>query len=198
MTFRWRAPQSPPSGYHTIQVWLHWIVAGFVVGLFLTHEGIVSYLAVQTSGGEPSAMQRYLTEFHIWGGYTVLVLSIWRVALRVRFGAPPLPEREGPLLSSIARLSHALLYSLLLLVPLSGIPGFYFGMAWATTFNFAAFWSLAAIVALHAGAALWHHFILRTNVLRRMLRPSPPAFMLRPSLPAEGRRLGTGAGRRGR
>jgi cytochrome b561 len=70
-------------------------------------------------------------------------------------------------------LSHALLYSLLLLVPLSGIPGFYLGIAWANTFHFAAFWFLAAVVTLHAGAALWHHFVLRTDVLRRMLRLMP-------------------------
>jgi cytochrome b561 len=32
-----------------------------------------------------------------------------------------------------------------------------------------AAWALLALVCLHIGAALWHHFVLRDGVLRRML-----------------------------
>jgi cytochrome b561 len=36
-------------------------------------------------------------------------------------------------------------------------------------------WTLVAVVALHVGAALKHHFYLKDDVLRRMLPASRPA-----------------------
>ncbi len=35
-------------------------------------------------------------------------------------------------------------------------------------------WTLAAVVALHVGAALKHHFMLKDDVLRRMLPTTKP------------------------
>lgn len=35
-------------------------------------------------------------------------------------------------------------------------------------------WSLLAVALIHAGAALWHHLVLRDDILRRMI------FSIRP------------------
>jgi cytochrome b561 len=90
-----------------------------------------------------------------------------------------------------ARVSHALLYALLLVQPLIGFlqsnaanfPVVWWGAvrlppliggdeALAETLVDVHEWNarlLLILVVIHAGAALRHHFILRDDVLRRML-----------------------------
>lgn len=102
---------------------------------------------------------------------------------------PPMPRWQ----TMAARTNHAVLYALLLVMPLTGwvinsaanIP---FRVFWwiplpditapdkqleevAKDIHFALFVLLAVAVLLHVAAALHHHFVARDDVLRRMLLP---------------------------
>jgi cytochrome b561 len=105
----------------------------------------------------------------------------------------------GGLELQAARWTHRALYALMVLLPLSGwaivsttmleIPTFAFYLfvvpdlplrrsdaaetLW-TSVHEALGWVLLALVALHVAAAARHHFLLRDDVLRRMLRPVVP------------------------
>jgi cytochrome b561 len=98
----------------------------------------------------------------------------------------------GPLWQrGAAVLTHYGLYVMLLLVPFSGwwynstagFPLKWFGLvrvpplgefdralkAQALETHETLFWVLASVIALHAAAALWHHYRLRDRTLARML-----------------------------
>ena len=127
---------------------------------------------------------------HKWIGITVWLLTCGRLAWRWRHSAPPM-EPMPAWQQRAAVVTHALLYALLVAIPLSGwlyssatgVQVVYLGLlplpdlvpkdkAMADllrgvhlTLNF----TLLALVCIHGAAALKHHFVDRDAVLIRML-----------------------------
>jgi cytochrome b561 len=135
-----------------------------------------------------------LIAWHLSVGLLVVLLVIVRVLWRTSRPAPSELKDVPPFLTVIARLTHWLLYLLLIALPLMGwanassrgwtvalaglIPlpplspaGSPIGHALGDWHQIFA-WVLLALVGLHAVAALFHHFILRDGTLRRMLPAS--------------------------
>ena len=169
--------------YSAVAIALHWIGAllifcGFGLGLFM--------VGVEIS---PAKFRYYA--WHKWIGITVFLVAAARLAWRAAHPPPPLPSTMPPWQARAAHGSHALLYALMLMIPLSGwlyssatgVSVVYLGLlplpnlvakdkeaaalllAVHQTLNFA----LAVAVLLHVGAALRHHWVDRDGVLARML-----------------------------
>lgn len=136
------------------------------------------------------ALRSWLLEGHVHMG--LLVLGLWaaRLALRIKLGKLPVDGNPSIALRVAAGLTHAGLYALLFALPLLGWASSnahgktvdLFGLplpvlvapdedigdellAW----HVSAAWALLALGALHAAAALWHHFVLRDSLLISML-----------------------------
>ncbi|UPG85160.1 cytochrome b/b6 domain-containing protein [Luteibacter aegosomatis] len=160
--------------------WLHWLMALLVVA-----GACVALLREEVSG---RALRLWLLEGHRHIGLLVLLLFAVRLALRLTLrGAPPVPMPA--FLRLCAGFTHALLYALLLAMPLLGWA---LSSAADQTIHFFGFtlphivaadddladrlqawhvdvaWVLLGVACLHAGAALWHHLVRRDGVLRRM------------------------------
>ena len=124
-------------------------------------------------------------------GITILALAVIRLLWRWANPTPPLPGTLKPYERVLANITHAGLYILLFAMPLSGwmmssargFPVSWFGWfqlpdlvpknkalydAMLETHEVLAI-ALGAIVFLHIAAAAKHHFVLKDNVLRRML-----------------------------
>lgn len=162
---------------------LHWLSL-----LVVLSAGVIGLLMDQLPRGV-TKLQVYA--LHKSLGLTVIALTVIRLLWRLA-SKPPTPLGGTPAWQEgIARLTHAGLYLLLLLVPFSGwwynsTSGFalqYFGL-----FNVPAlvatdlglkhqakdihqllFYVLCGLVAVHAAAALVHHYIWRDRTLVRML-----------------------------
>ncbi|KAF1711265.1 cytochrome b [Pseudoxanthomonas kalamensis DSM 18571] len=172
----------------------HWLIVVLILGL-----GIVGLTM-----GELPRTPKYFWVYtaHKSMGITVLALMLLRLGWRLYAGAPrPVPGTPG-WQHAIATITHWLLYALALAIPLSGWlydsasglrPFRYFGLfempklvAPSESLQDAAhqahellFWVLIALVALHAGAAFYHHLFQRDDTLARMLprrrRQTPPS-----------------------
>ncbi len=161
----------------------HWLVA---LGIFVM-AGIGLYMVGLPLG--LAKLKVYL--LHKALGITVLALVLLRLLWRLVDRHPRYPAGMPRWQVGAARASHALLYLLLLAVPVSGwvynsASGFplpWFGLVdlpaiapvskplahLALTVHKTAFWTLAALVLLHIAAALEHHVRRRDTVLTRML-----------------------------
>lgn len=169
---------------------LHWGMAA----LILFQLGLGLWMTAFT----PDLIERFrLTQLHKSWGFVIFGLALARVAWRLANRAPEAPAGESGWQARGARVSHLLLYALILLLPVSGwiaaaaspvqdllgMENMVFGAfalpdPWkpgvASLADGAALvhlWSavlLAGVLAIHASAALRHHFILRDDVLRRM------------------------------
>lgn len=160
---------------------LHWsiavlVIANIVIGIF--HDGLKDLFPAMP--------------IHKAVGVTVLVLTCVRIAWRLTHKPPPLPDGMAGWEWGAAHLTHAAFYGLLLVLPLTGwvmsSAGDY-PLSWFWLFDIPKF-ALAkgdavvglsrgshgvlglifgALVVIHVAAALRHHFVLKDEVLRRML-----------------------------
>jgi len=162
---------------------LHWLTAVLVVTLFAL---------AQVWGLFPrgDATRHALQSLHISLGLLLTLVVVGRVLWRTIFARPMPPAGSGPL-EIAARGMHFLLYGLLLLMIVAGfgkqwVPGHplsFFGLVslpppvafdpvWRGVVNVAhewGAWTIIVLAGLHAAAALFHHYVLRDDVLRRML-----------------------------
>lgn len=136
------------------------------------------------------AMRMWLLEGHRHFGLFILLLFFARLALRLRLGKLPTEGNSSWLIRAAAASTHAALYAVLLAQPLlgwalsnaEGKPVHLFGATLPslvgadedladqlTAWHLDIAWLLLGLVSLHVSAALWHHFVLRDGVLRRML-----------------------------
>jgi cytochrome b561 len=163
----------------------------------LLHWLIVLLIIVQVTLGSIAAdlpvgpqLLRVLA-YHKSVGLTILALAVIRLAWRFLNPTPELPPTLKPWERLLARFTHAALYVLLFALPLSGWTASSargFPVSWFGFFQLpdlvlkskplyealldtheALVWTLGVVVALHVAAAVKHHFVLKDDVLRRML-----------------------------
>ena len=162
---------------------LHWLIAGGIV----TAVGV----AISFDGLPLSPHKIHLINYHKWAGLTVLWLLIARVFWRLTHQPPELPVTLAAWERTTASATHWMLYVLLAATPvlgwwLSSAKGFplkYLGLIplpdlgpkdktiaeFVQPVHLAFAWSLTVLAALHALAALKHHFIHRNDILRRII-----------------------------
>ena len=176
--------------YTSVAIVLHWLIAlGILaligIGLAMVHLTLAPLTQFQ------------LYQLHKSIGITVLLAVLLRILWRLFHRPPPLPAMPR-LEKAAAEGTHLLLYILMVVLPVTGwalvsvspfnLPTVLYGLVpWphlpvlATLKDRAPVeavmklihgklgWLLLALVLLHAGAGLRHHFVLRDGVLRRML-----------------------------
>jgi cytochrome b561 len=189
-------PQSlrPVDRYTRVAIALHWSIALAVVALSITGLWMVD--AIKQPESRATAFQTY--QLHKSLGLTVLVLTGLRLIWRLTHPAPPLPVGMTSFERAAAKATHILFYAMMIAIPVAGwamvsaskfgLPTIVFGLfewphiSWIVGLDDKASaealakvahkymgYGLAALLILHVGAALKHHFINRDNVLARML-----------------------------
>jgi cytochrome b561 len=173
------------DAYLPIQKALHWLMAALIFVLVPVGISIANIL-------KPGPVTNALFEVHKSLGLTVFALALIRIAVRWRYGAPPLVPGLPAWQRTAATISHYGLYLLVVLTPLAG---------WTATSVCCApvnlYWTvpvtlpvppgdleaahpiflvhntlaltLTALVIVHVSAALYHHFRRRDETLLRML-----------------------------
>ncbi len=180
------ASDAPVQVYPRTARVLHWLTVLLVavqipVGFYMAYRGGTLNLWDAVTGGLYSA--------HKLGGLVILGLVLWRLAFRMRRGAPADEPSLEPWQRLLSHLTHWGLYALLVVVPVVGYVGIslfpaldIFGLfslpavvapdkaaaqqAFALHGLLAT--ALALLIAMHVGAALFHHLVRKDNVLARM------------------------------
>lgn len=170
--------RSTDANYGTVAVAIHWISAVLILVLIVT--GFFSGFS------EDAATKASALRVHVPVAILVLLLTLWRVIWWWRFDRKPAPVDGVPVWQeAVARWTHRALYLLLFVLLgsgiamsiLSGLPNALFGPAELPELSSLpprgahgiAARVIAALVLLHAGAALYHHVVLKDPTLRRML-----------------------------
>ncbi|MGR3662919.1 MAG: cytochrome b [Paracoccaceae bacterium] len=156
-----------PSGYSRLQIALHWAIALLIVAQLINHEGMqTAWQALQK--GLP--FEAGPAQVHVIIGVLILVLAVIRLVVRWRRGVPDLPEGGKPFLDKTAMAAHMLLYGLLVLIPLLGVAAWFFGITTAAGMHGALFTVLMVLIGLHTLAALYHQYVVKDGLIRRMMR----------------------------
>ena len=184
--------ETAASGYDAVSRALHWATAFLIVGVLIPLGLWAHWL-----GGKGPFRAYLLDQWHKPIGLLVILLTLARLAWTAR--RPTVGHAEGlqPWEISLSRITHFLLYALMLAMPLSGLlmsegagrPTSFFGL-WtlpqfvpfnpalkpqdqpayqlgAALHQFVLMWSLFVLVALHVAGALKHQLL---DGSRRYLR----------------------------
>lgn len=185
--------KNTPERWGAISQLLHWLT--LVLLVWISWVGLTMVDLPRT----PRAIEVYA--LHKSLGLTLLAVVAIRLGWRVYAGAPAHLASTPGWQHRIATLTHFALYVLMIALPLSGwllnsAAGY--PLQWFELFNLpalsarndelhelseelheAGFWVLVALVAAHAGAALYHHLFQHDTTLTRMLparaRATPPS-----------------------
>jgi cytochrome b561 len=168
--------------YGAVAVTLHWLIALAILGLL-----VVGFVMEDMPNGPDKFA---LIGIHKSFGITVLALAILRILWRLMNKTPTLPAAMPRWQVHAAKLAHLGLYALMIAMPLSG-----WGISSSLGYEVSPFglFTLPALVAkseplshffgethellangiialllVHAGAAIYHHHIVKDNVLRSM------------------------------
>lgn len=177
-------PTPPQRKYTSVAMALHWVVAALIVWAFA-----IGWIMTDIHGITPTKL-RYFS-WHKWIGVTVLVLAVARLIWRATHQPPALPAGMHSWERLAAHAGHALLYVLMLAIPVSGyfyssaagIQVVYLGLlplptliaanpaaaAVLKTVHIYLNYGLLAAVGGHLAAVIKHQLIDRQDLLSRML-----------------------------
>lgn len=164
--------------YSKRTAFLHWAVFILVIAAF--------YLGHQLDESRDAAAKLSMYPFHFLLGNSVLLLTLLRIYFRKQDGEP-LPANANPLLNKVAAATHLLMNLTVIAVTFSGlvtaatsgvidalktgdvklIPDFH--RVAAKEFHELFIGILVALVLLHIAAALYHQFIVKDKLLRRIM-----------------------------
>ena len=169
--------------YGALSVAMHWVMLLLLIGVYACIE--LHGLAARGSG-----LRAGLKTWHFMLGLSVFALVFVRLAIRF---VTPSPRRAAGLASwqyHLAGIMHGLLYAFLILMPVLGwltlsaggkaIPFFGLELPGLVAPDKALAHQVKNLhetigtigyylVGVHAAAALFHHYFVRDDILRRML-----------------------------
>lgn len=175
--------QPASSRYAPASIALHWLMLLVIIGV---------YAAINLHEAYPrgTAMRDTMKQWHFMLGLSVLLLVLIRIGVRLRQPAPPINPAPSAMQALFAKLVHLALYGFMIGMPIGGwmmlsaagkpIP--FFGLTLPALVSPDK--SLAGmihevhetigtlgygLIGLHALAALFHHYVLKDNVLLRMM-----------------------------
>jgi cytochrome b561 len=171
------------SRYGPVSQAIHWLT----VALFMSQIAVAIYMEDLPKG--PAKLEWYALHKSI--GFTILSLVLLRMVWRLMNEKPPLPMDMKRWQQILAHGVQHSLYLVMVLMPISGLV-----MSWAANYPVSIYgmftlpnlvapseslketmivvheifaWSVIVLISLHVAGALNHHFVIKDNVLRRML-----------------------------
>lgn len=173
--------------YDAVTVVFHWATAVLVIALFGSAKAWT--YAPQDWG------LRWLASMHVSLGIALALAVLGRLIWRMTAGRRIADDNGNPIAHALAKIVHLALYGLLIVQVLLGFGAEWFGGSALSFFGLFEIptplaqnrdlsqrleqmheivaWTIMALVGGHAGAALWHRYIVGDTVLQRML-PSAP------------------------
>ena len=174
---------APLESYDRVLKAVHWSTLLLIAAAYIAIWG--SYVVATKE------QEAFLTQLHRSLGVTVFVLTLFRLGWRWHARIPSLPADLPAIQKVAARVAEYVLYALLLLQPILGIlyinargrrvDFFFLGelppivgpdkvlAKQAIAAHDIVAYVLLTFIALHAAAALFHHFVRRDDVLNAML-----------------------------
>jgi cytochrome b561 len=173
-------PLRSEERYRSGAIAFHWATFALVVIV-----GVLGFL----HDSWPKQTQAFWINIHALIGIVLWVVLVARSGYRIRHSPPTQPADIGVFSRRFSGPVHLSLYALLFVIPIFGFVTFlyhgrlldfgFFELDFGIKKNRAIFeptedihgylaYALFVLAGLHALLALWHHFIRRDGVLRRM------------------------------
>lgn len=169
-----------PTRYHPAIAILHWLIAVIVIS-----QIPLGFLQIGTQG----PLYHTINLFHVNLGFTLLLLVVAQIGIRLHVGAPPRLPGTPSWTHVLARTNHVLLYAVVIIQTFMGLAvtdAQGYPLEWL---DLIPIWDpigkspvrvvllevhrglaflLVALIALHVAGALYHRVVLRDTTLARI------------------------------
>lgn len=171
------------TAYGSVSKFFHWVIF-LLVAIMLPLGFLMGDIADKATRSQVSNIHKLL-------GLLILLLMLMRLAWNIYNVKPQLPYQTPAWQRLSERVVHFLLYLSLIVMPLSGLVGsvsegkaphlgninFIIPVPASKALSDFAFddihgplaWVILVLISIHILAALYHHYIKRDDILRRML-----------------------------
>ncbi|SDF79274.1 cytochrome b561 [Celeribacter baekdonensis] len=153
------------QSYSLLQKLLHWAVVLTFAFNYIVSDGMGRALDAFLKTGVNDTLT---AKFHVIVGVVTLALMTLRVLVRLIQGAPAMPPAPHPLMEKAAQLVHVGLYATMILTPMAGASAWFLGVKIAGDAHEVLVNLTVLLILVHVVAALYHQFILKDNLLKRM------------------------------
>jgi len=160
-----------PAGYSGTQILLHWLIAALVLFQVFFGDGIEHAYHALLKGKEANPSDVLDANIHLYVGFAVLALAVLRVIMRWTRGVPGAPAGQNAIKLWIAGATQFILYAIIFVMPVSGAMAWFLGYATVGELHSYGKWLIIAAVLVHLAGALMQHYVAKTNVLVRMMKP---------------------------
>ncbi len=161
------------SRYRLDHIILHWLIAFLVALQLIFGEGMSRAFDAMMEGGGSGALTGQ-SLVHGGSGSLILVLVLYRLAIRMRAGVPP-PPQASRAVQIAGRANHWAFYGLLVIMPLAGLIAWYGRIDGIATAHAIASKVLLALIAAHLAGVLYHHFVKRDKSVIHRMAPTDAA-----------------------
>ncbi|MCC6610392.1 MAG: cytochrome b [Burkholderiales bacterium] len=169
--------------YHPLSIAAHWLTLALLIAVY----AVIELRDIFPKGSDPHEAMK---TWHFMLGLTVWGLVFVRLLLRGLFRAPPIDPMPPAWQRALANAMYVTLYAFLIVMPLlgwltlsaKGKPAPFFGFHLPSLLapnkplagNLEDIHKIVGtigyyLIGLHALAALFHHYVMRDDTLRRML-----------------------------
>lgn len=169
--------------YNRAAIVLHWFMAFMLIAQFAFG------LWMEEIPKDPPGVRAYWFNLHKSFGLILGFLVLYRLGWRITHSVPPHMPHMPDWQAKVAKLTHALMYVVMIMLPLSGFLGSSFSQYPVKFFGYplprlwepqselkalcsevheTTAWALAALLALHVLAVAWHVVVKRDGLLKRM------------------------------
>ncbi|MGE0665800.1 MAG: cytochrome b [Sphingomonadales bacterium] len=169
--------------FSSLSIALHWLMVLLISAVYAT-------ILLRENYPKGTDIREGLKTWHFMLGLTVLALVVIRLIARLISRTPPIRPKPSAWQVMLAGMTHFALYAFMLVMPVagwmilsaSGKPIPFFGVEFPALVGPSK--ALASqvkevhetigtigyfLIGLHAVAALYHHYVVRDDTLRRML-----------------------------
>ena len=170
-----RRPSSgiAPLGYSGIQIALHWVIALLILSQFLTGDWMSAFFrALMRATEERPEMGNAV--WHFVGGALVFGFAVARLVLRIIRGVPPDSPASPAWDRVLAHGVHYALYAVFFALPVTGLAAYLIPSRSMGGLHETLTTVLLVLIGLHVLGALYHQFVLRDRLIRRMMVPVEP------------------------
>lgn len=143
----------------------HWLTVLLLGANYIVSDGMGRALEQHIDG---AATAGFVSNFHVYAGIAICLLIAFRLFARLVMTVPKPVGEPTSNLTRVSRFTHLGLYILMVGGPALGLIAWYGQIDQLGSLHALVINVLITLAGVHAAAALFHQFVLKDNLLKRM------------------------------
>ena len=163
------AADRSPRNWSALSIWMHWLIVLLILVQFVDHDWMEAMWRNFRRDTPITSSDVTGGWLHIVAGSVILIAAAVRLRDRFTVGRPPAPADEPTWALWLARITHTLIYAILILMPIAGLVAWFGGVGIAAQVHGLMWNPLLVLIGLHVLGALAQQFWFKTDVLKRIV-----------------------------